>query len=593
MVARTLITTADERTWPKDKKQPVLFLGEWCRCYSRKEIWQKLDAEVAPYHWDDREKLYQDYLYLQDLFERLLEELTTSFNAYHKSDYDLRYWKIILGPWLMMLLPILFDRWESIKLAISSYSIEDTCVIDNNASSIVPMSMEHFVSLIKTDEWNHIIYTQVFDFIKFNKVTKRLSKNNPPSAPGFSKTRVGLRQAIKNIIGPATSLCAQNNDYFFINTYLNGNDVIKLQLKLHQFPGLYWDQSFDNNDSIKHGKRFIVAEFNPQNKFEAFVKEVLSLHTPIVYLEGYNELVRQSKNNLWPKKPKVIWTSNSYFMNDVFKVWVASQVASGSILVIGQHGGHYGQGLFSFTEYFELAVSDFYLSWGWKWNNKKVTPIGRIRKSMGYKKQQSARKSLLLLLSATSRYSGGIASIPIASQWLEYFDNQILFYKDLPEHISDNSIVRLYLHDGEWSQKERWLDYFPNSTIDNGVKSFEERLETTKLYVGGWNTTTYLEALASNVPTVIFWDPKYFEIREEVVGMFEDLKKVGILHVSPISAANHVKSIWNNIDDWWYREDVVKVKNDFVNQFVNSTKTVEDLCVIFKEISKKGNGFVE
>jgi len=48
---RYLVATADERTWPKD--QPVLFLGKWCKKYSRKHIWQAMNYEVVSYHWDD------------------------------------------------------------------------------------------------------------------------------------------------------------------------------------------------------------------------------------------------------------------------------------------------------------------------------------------------------------------------------------------------------------------------------------------------------------------------------------------------------------------------------------------------------------
>ena len=56
----TIVTTALEETWPDDK-QSVLFLGEWCRLYSRKHRWEKMDAEVLEYPWDDRVKLYQNY----------------------------------------------------------------------------------------------------------------------------------------------------------------------------------------------------------------------------------------------------------------------------------------------------------------------------------------------------------------------------------------------------------------------------------------------------------------------------------------------------------------------------------------------------
>ena len=78
MVVRTLITTADENTWPKEG--PVVFLGEWCKHYSRRDYWEKLNSETVKYHWDDRIKLRQDFVYLQDVYEELLVELAKKLN---------------------------------------------------------------------------------------------------------------------------------------------------------------------------------------------------------------------------------------------------------------------------------------------------------------------------------------------------------------------------------------------------------------------------------------------------------------------------------------------------------------------------------
>ena len=75
MVKRFLITTAIEETWPKDSDIPVLFLGEWCRIYSRRERWSIMNAEVLSYHWDDRQKLDNDYQYLSDIYEITLQAL--------------------------------------------------------------------------------------------------------------------------------------------------------------------------------------------------------------------------------------------------------------------------------------------------------------------------------------------------------------------------------------------------------------------------------------------------------------------------------------------------------------------------------------
>ena len=82
MTKRVLVTTSLECTWPKD--QPVLFLGEWCKIYDRKQKWEKIGHSVAPFHWDDREKLKRDYDYLKLIHKRLLVALTDTLNNYHK-----------------------------------------------------------------------------------------------------------------------------------------------------------------------------------------------------------------------------------------------------------------------------------------------------------------------------------------------------------------------------------------------------------------------------------------------------------------------------------------------------------------------------
>lgn len=57
---RFLITTADERTWKFDR--PVIFLGEWCRSYSRRDVWGAMDAVMAlPYGLGRSKKDADDY----------------------------------------------------------------------------------------------------------------------------------------------------------------------------------------------------------------------------------------------------------------------------------------------------------------------------------------------------------------------------------------------------------------------------------------------------------------------------------------------------------------------------------------------------
>ena len=54
-----LTTTAEEKTWKFDRQ--VLFLGEWCRLYDRKHVWENMDALVVePYGMSEQQKTCDD-----------------------------------------------------------------------------------------------------------------------------------------------------------------------------------------------------------------------------------------------------------------------------------------------------------------------------------------------------------------------------------------------------------------------------------------------------------------------------------------------------------------------------------------------------
>lgn len=71
-ISRYLVTTADEKTW--ELNRPIIFLGEWCRIYDRRQIWSRLDAIVAkPYGLDNDQRIndYKLALNLRRKYSRL------------------------------------------------------------------------------------------------------------------------------------------------------------------------------------------------------------------------------------------------------------------------------------------------------------------------------------------------------------------------------------------------------------------------------------------------------------------------------------------------------------------------------------------
>ena len=90
------------------------------------------------YHWDDLKKKKKDFKYLSKVNEKILKNLAQKLNKLHNLNYNLNYWRVILGPWLYIFISSSFDRWEILtelikkkkKLNYTSYLTEKIINLD-------------------------------------------------------------------------------------------------------------------------------------------------------------------------------------------------------------------------------------------------------------------------------------------------------------------------------------------------------------------------------------------------------------------------------------------------------------------------------
>ena len=102
-------------------------------------------------------------------------------------------------------------------------------------------------------------------------------------------------------------------------------------------------------------------------------------------------------------------------------------------------------------------------------------------------------------------------------------------------------------------------------------------MKESKIYVSTYNATTYLEAFAINIPTIIFWNPKHWEIRESAKNIFSELERVKIFHSNPESAARHIQNIWSDVDEWWKHDDVQRTLMRFNQKYNRSSSDFLEL----------------
>ena len=280
---------------------------------------------------------------------------------------------------------------------------------------------------------------------------------------------------------------------------------------------------------------------------------------------------RSKALNFFPKNPVKIFTGTAYQANEGFKIWVAEQKIKNVPLIILQHGGNMGLSLRNQSEDHQLRVANHFLSWGWKRKNFYNISIAPALQLLQKKISHRVDGSIAVVIATYPKYFYCSYSVPFAGQYLNYIDSIIDFATNLDER--PKKLVELQLPQDTWN----WgiTEYFDRNGLSrqiySGKQNIYKRLSRARLCIITSNGTLLLEALHANVPTLILWDLKLFEIRDEAKKVFTELHRSGILHYDTTSAIKFTKMIYEDPAAWWNNSSVQKARSLFCNAFVKQT----------------------
>ncbi|MDH5731086.1 MAG: LIC12162 family protein, partial [Gammaproteobacteria bacterium] len=490
MVNRLLVTSPNEQTWGNG--QSILFVDEWCKPKSKEKLWRNYDFDVVPYHWNDRQRLYEDYIYLADLYEHILEQIAQSLNDYHKKSYSRRYWRIVIGPWLYYSIQIIFDRWQMMTRALEKAPTAETYALKLPFSEWIPHSFQDFHRSYLTYNWNHWLCTEVLQFLDFQKIHYIDFDQTSIVADHLKRKKLvdKLAARAKNVFVNIYPF-KREKDYFFVASYLEKKQQTILEYELGQKYRKVYSPSIDMSSiqTARERFQFFHKESSSETLFDKFLQTFLCHNIPICYLEGFKEMQRSVKKVRWPRNPRLIFTSNAVIPDDFFKIWAAEKVETGSKLVVSQHGGNYGSAKFMANEDHELKIADNFFSWGWGDSNIRPNPSPILEQKVR-KLSSNSEGYLYLVQTSNPEFSHWLFSAPLGGQFEQYFRDQLQFAQNLDEKIRKQLIVRLYPFDHDWMQKQRWDEQFPDVNFDQMDRSIDEGIQGARLYIGAHNTTT-------------------------------------------------------------------------------------------------------
>jgi len=560
-----LVTTALEEFW--DTSKPLLYLGVWCRRYCRRSYWEPLGGTIIKGPWTNVGALEQTGEYLNDKYEYLLAALTNALNRLHKTDHGERYWRILLGPWLQLYVPIMYDRLKYIQAALDSYPDLTTIVLDEN-SFVIPRDTYEFFKLSSDDPYNLQLYSRILKVLGKEYPSKSTDVSLPDIICPRPTFLIGLMMALKPVLNVVTSYFRKRASVLLRESYfpLSVEMQIVLKSKGRIFPLLAKQNINSEKSSLRS---YLTVTDEAKDKFEELLLANVALDIPKCYIEDYQPFSIFADSN-HSHKTKAVFSSISWYYDESFKFFAATSTEKGIALFSAQHGGAYGSLLFHSGEKHEISISDRYYSWGWdEPNNKKIIAMPAAKLSNRFETKADDSKDGILFVSTTyPRYLIQFPGDP--ESFLEYLSWQTRFIQACSEATISKLRVRFRWDDSGWDIKQRWKDIIPSLCEDSFDVPLATSLEKHRLFVSDNLQTTFLEALSANIPTILFWDAEMNKLRPEAKPYYEKLINAGILYHCPESAAHAISAVYDDVEKWWNEPTRQEARYIFCQRFART-----------------------
>jgi len=214
---------------------------------------------------------------------------------------------------------------------------------------------------------------------------------------------------------------------------------------------------------------------------------------------------------------------------------------------------------------------DYYFSWGSPHEyQEKVEKMPSLR-LMGLKnrlRKINPDGQILLMATSMPRYKVFVESGIAGKHMLSWIDFQRQFLSSISSDIYPFLVWRYF--NQLWEETDILKEEFPRLKVQHGRKKelgkksdFITEVLKSRLTIHTANETTYLECMAANHPTLLYWPNDCYQIKDSVKKYFDVLVKAEILFYDPIKAAIKLNEIYENPSSWWWSNDVQDARKYF------------------------------
>ncbi|MBM3249754.1 MAG: hypothetical protein FJZ09_02775 [Candidatus Omnitrophica bacterium] len=556
-----LATTGISSIWDLDGK--LFLLGPWC--LAGKDNIKLLEArsyEMIPSPFKPATKIKEAADYCQVIYAELLPRVSDKLNVLHGASYPLRYWEVLLGYWLMHFIGIFYDRYRRLEHAFDLFPDVYTHALPYGQCSLASIDTYDTLLLngkINDDYYNLKLFSLIAHAIFPENTAVIEYKENAVSR---SKNETIKRKIFRFFLN--SSDIFQPQVIFSGMSQLQPVDSMQLKWRTGIRKVGFKDFNAGNSESYDNfspGAREKLTLEGGSDRFRELLYKVLPYAIPMCYVEDYDSYHGSVKNS---RKVKAVGSAGDWYFNERFKFFAAESAVNGAKLLDFQHGGGYGVS-FSIPHEKLCLEKDAFFTWGWKDKEGRAKPLPVPYLSKVRDKHSCSLENLLFVSTSLPKYQYRFEACMQPEDMFGYLGNMKSFFRSLRKEIVKETLFRPNI-EGGWNVVPTIKEGHPDLTVVTGGR-LVEWMKKAKLVVADHAHTSFLEALVINVPSVFYWDHDVYLMRPEAEDYFELLRKAGILHRSPESAAKKVNEIWHDSAGWWKQPGIQDARNKFCQRF--------------------------
>ncbi len=583
-----LVTTNLMSTWEFDEKN--FLLGSWCEFPEsnnfEKEQYKKkhnkeINTHLNKHHWENNDKLIEDYKYLKEAIEYLLKILSKNLSLVHNITESDEYWHPIIYTWLNQYVMTNFDRWETIRLFFDKNKDKEfySNFILQDDLDFIPNDHVYFTQYTQNDYWNHLIFLRILNFLNISNLSlieKKVEKKPLKLKNFLERKNLPVKTYLINFFDNIISRFAfKFNKIIFESFRFPKKDFLKICLKFKLIPALYnsifnfkvKQNSFpENKKRIKLGN--LLSNSGNKDKFTKFILDNLHKDIPKSYLENFNNI----RKKILPlaKNKKTIFSMHSLTFNDNFKIYLAEAKKNGTNFFYVNHGGGLQRKMEPYYDFHE-KVSEKHIILDERPEKNSLVRLGPTWPTINSKSEKTKEgKNCTIVFIEQPRYIVKLRTGYLFSHSINLFNEITDFVNSLKPEIKSHIKFRVKVNHGLDTER-KFSELFGKKSIDkvNLKNTFQKSIFKSKLIIVTYAQTAFSEAMCSNVPTIMVIKNNHWILTDTSLYMFETLKKNKIAFNNFDDAKIHIDKYWDNLDLWWKSDNVQLARKKYLKSYFN------------------------